>query len=65
MKVLRIFSFNKLPTQCWALQPSVVNTSINLVTTNTYRIDLALKVRSCDVISPMHCLTSPKIVVEL
>ena len=65
MKVQRIFSLKKQPTQCWALQPSVVNTSINLVTTNAYRSDLALKVQSCDVISHMHCLIRLKIAVEL
>ena len=39
--------------------------SINLGTTNPQRIDVALKWQSCDVISPMHCLTSLKIVAEL
>ena len=36
--------------QGWALQPAVVNESINLGTTNAQRIDQAPKVRSCDVI---------------
>ena len=39
--------------------------SINLVTTNPQRIDLALKVQSWNGISPMHCLTSLKILAEL
>ena len=38
--------------QSWALQPPVVYNSINLVTTNAHIIDLALKNRSRDVISP-------------
>ena len=40
-------------------------TSINLGTTNPQRIALSLKVRCCDVISPMHCLTNLKVVAEL
>ena len=32
---------------------------------NTGRIDQALKMQSCDVTSPMHCLTSLKIVANL
>ena len=39
--------------------------SINLGTTNSQRIDEALKVQSCDVISPKHSLTSLKILAEL
>ena len=39
--------------------------SKNLGTPNAHGIDLALKVWSCDIISPMHCLTSPKMVAEL
>ena len=49
----------------WALQPALVNKSIHLGNTNTQRIDLAFKEQSCDVISPMHCLTSIKIVAAL
>ena len=48
----------------WALKPAVVNESLNLGT-NDNGIDLALKIRSCDVICPMHCLRSLKIVAEL
>ena len=33
--------------------------------TSPQRIDQALKVRDCDVVSPKHCLTSLKIAVEL
>ena len=44
----------------WALQPTIGNNSINLGTGKAPRIDLALKVRSVDVISPMNCLTSLK-----
>ena len=47
------------------LRPSLVDISFNLGTTNTQRIDLALKVRSCDVISPMHGLTSLNILAVL
>ena len=47
------------------VQPSVVNKSLNLGTTNTDRIDLALKFLRFDVISPMHCLTSLKKLAEL
>ena len=47
-------------------QPSVVNKSLtNLGITNTHRIDLAIRNWSCDVICPMYCLTSLKIVAEL
>ena len=49
----------------WAHQRSVVNKSINSGTTNTHRIDLPLKIHSCDIISPMFCLTSLKIAAEL
>ena len=38
--------------------------SINLGSTYAHRIDLALKIWSCDVISPMRCPTSLKIVAE-
>ena len=48
-----------------ALQPTVVNKSFNLRTTNPQKTDLALKRQSCDVISPMHCLSSLKKVAEL
>ena len=48
-----------------ALQPALVNKSINLWTTNAKRIDLALKMRNGDVIGPMPCLTSLKFVAEL
>ena len=48
-----------------ALQPSAVNKSINKGTTKAQRIDLPLKMQSCDVISPLHCLNGLKIVVEL
>ena len=58
-------SISKLIEKGWALQPAVVNESINLGTTTAQRIDLALKVRSHNVISPMHCLTSLKILAEL
>ena len=44
---------------------SLVNKSIKLGTTNPQRIDLALKWQGCDVISPMHCLTSLKKVAGL
>ena len=49
----------------WALQPTIRNNSINLGTGKAPRIDLALKVCSHDVISPMHSLTSLKILAEL
>ena len=55
----------KLIEQGWALQPSLVNKSINLGTTNTQGIDQVLKVLSHDVIIPMHWLTSLKILAEL
>ena len=54
-------SYSNLIEIGWALQASLVNKSINLGTTNAQRIDLALKVRSRGVISPMHSLTSLKI----
>ena len=38
---------------------------MNLVTTNAQRTDLAIKVPSCDVIIPEHCLTRLKIVEVL
>ena len=38
----------------------MVNQSINLGTKNVQIIDLALKVRSCDVISTTHCLNRQK-----
>ena len=41
-----------------------VKKSINLGTTNPSGIDLSLKIRSYDVIDPMHCLSSLKIMVE-
>ena len=47
----------------WAFQPALENKSINSVTTKNWPV--ALKRRSCDAISQMHCLTSLKIVVEL
>ena len=56
---------NKVNRKSWTLQPSALNMSIKLGTTNTHRIDLALKMRSCDIISPMHCLTSLSILAEL
>ena len=49
----------------WALQPAVVNEYVNLGTTNAHRIDLALKIWSCDVICCMHRLASLKIVADL
>ena len=55
----------KLIEQGWALQPSLVNKRINLGTTSAQIINLALKERSSDVIRPMHCLTSLKILAEL
>ena len=55
----------KLKEKGWALQPGLVNKSINLGNTNAQRIDQALKVQSCDTISLMHCLTSLNIVAEL
>ena len=66
--VPRIFSAwltSKLMEEGWALQTAVVNKSINLGTTNAHRIGLALKIWSWYVISPMHCLTSLKIMVDL
>ena len=42
-----------------AVQPSVVNKSLNLGT-NANRIDPALEIISCDMIRPMHCLSSLK-----
>ena len=48
-----------------ALHPALINKSINLGTTNAKRIDPALKVGSCDIISPRQCLTCLKKVVEL
>ena len=42
----------KLIESGWALQSSVGNKIFNLGTTNANRIDLALKMRSCDIISP-------------
>ena len=45
----------------WTLKPSLVSKSINFGTTNAQKIDLALKVRSCQVISPMHRMTCLKI----
>ena len=39
--------------------------SCHFGTTNADRIDLALKMWSCDGIIPKHCLTSQKIVAEL
>ena len=47
------------------IRPTVVNKSINLGTTNPRSFDLALKVRSCIIINPMHCQTSLKKVAEL
>ena len=47
------------------IQPLFVEMSSSLGTTNDQRIDVALKMQSCDVISTMHCLTSLKIVAEL
>ena len=44
----------------WALQHGVLKRSINFATTSPHIIDLALKNQSCDVISPMHSLTSLK-----
>ena len=55
----------KLSELSWALQPALVKMSINFGTTNAQRIYLALKVRSCDIISPMLCLTRMNIVAEL
>ena len=52
---------NKVNRKSWTLQPSALNMSIKLGTTNTHRIDLALKMRSCDII----CLTSSSILAEL
>ena len=57
-------SYSNLIEKGWAPQASLVNNSINLAITNTQRIDLALKVRSRDVISPMHCLNCMKILVQ-
>ena len=62
---VRIIFEPKLIEYDWALHPSAVNKSINLGTTNAQRIDLALKIRSRDVISTMICLTTLKIVAEL
>ena len=47
------------------MKPSLVNKSFNLPTTNAERIDLTLNVRSCDIISPMLCLTSLYMLAEL
>ena len=47
------------------MKPSLVNKSFNLPTTNAQRIDLTLNVWSCDIISPMLCLTSLNILAEL
>ena len=55
----------KLIEKDWALLFSLVNKSINLGTTSAQRIDLAIKVRSSDVIRPTHCLTSLKNLAEL
>ena len=41
------------------------NKSINLGTIEAQTIDLALKMQSLVTLSPMHCLTSSKIMVEL
>ena len=49
----------------WALQPALVNQSIDLRTTCVSSIDTAVKVCSCNFISPVHCLTSLKIEVGL
>ena len=49
----------------WVLQLVVVNKNVKLGTTNAHRMYLALKIHSWDAISPMHCLTSLKIVAEL
>ena len=54
----------KLFEKGWAPQPAAVNKSINLGTTNAQIIDLSLKRQSCDVISPINCLTCPKKVAE-
>ena len=56
---------SELLEEGWALQASAVNKSINLVTQNAQRIDLALKMQSCVIISPMHHLTILKIEAEL
>ena len=65
INILKAAHFPKLIEYDWALQPAEVNKSINLGTINPQRIDLALKRQSCDVISPMHCLTCLKKVAEL
>ena len=44
---------------------ALVNKSINLGTAIVQRIDLAITVPSCDVISPVHCLAGLKKVAEL
>ena len=48
-----------------ALQPSVMNKSIYLGITHSHRTDLALKIGSSTVFSPIHCLTSLNSVAEL
>ena len=48
-----------------AIKLDLLNLRINLRTTNAHSIELVLKIRWCDVISSMHCLTSLKIVVRL
>ena len=63
----RLFNFpqhkttkHKLIEEGGALKPYVVNKSFNMGTTSAHRIDLALKIRSCDGISHMHYLTHLK-----
>ena len=46
----------KLIEEGSALKPYVVNNCFNNGTTSAHRIDLALKIRSCDGISHMHYL---------
>ena len=41
----------------WTRWGTLAICSINVGATNTYRIDLALLMRSRDVISPIHCMT--------
>ena len=48
-----------------ALQPAEINKSINLCKTNAHKIDLALKIWSFDVISPMLSLTTLNIAADL
>ena len=62
---LRLWFVAKLIEQGRAFQPALVNKSINSGTTSNHKIDLALKIQSSDVISPMHCRTSLKIVAEM